>query len=186
MNPIRTILLIVALLIGAAPALAQEPCNRNVEPQGGFSICVPQGWTASAREGEKYKLYFAPRGESFVQNINFKEDTSTVSLDQYATAGIAHILKNYASFGATTVTNLTKSSFTTQKGLAGIKATFHAEYKGLMIRTIQYYFHDVGRKIVLTCTGLEADEASLVPVCDRAAKSFQLEAKSSPAKVDSP
>lgn len=183
MSPIRTIMLLGILLACALPVLAQEPCNRNVEPEGGFSICVPQGWTVSHREGEKFKFYFAPPGERFRQNINFKEEASPVALDLYATAGIEHILKNYATFGATTVTNLSKTSFPTDKGLAGIKATFHAEYKALMIRSIQYYFSDVGRKLVLTCTGLEADEATLVPVCDRAAKSFQLEVKTSPTTV---
>ena len=145
---------------------------------------MPQGWTVSEQEGEKFKFYFAPPSERFRQNINFKEEASAIALDLYATAGIEHILKNYATFGASTVTNLSKTSFTTAKGLASVKATFHAEYKGLMIRTIQYYFNDVGRKLVLTCTGLEADEATLVPVCDRAAESFQLEVKRSPTKEE--
>jgi len=181
MSMIRSLLLLGMLLPGASGIAAQEVCKRNLEPQGGFSLCVPDGWTVSEKEGEKYKLFFAPAAERFTANINMKDGVSAMALGDYATAGVDHILKNYTQFGATSVKALTRDSFTAKTGLAGIKATFRVEYKGLLIRTIQYYFSgNAEQKLILTCTLLEADQATLDPVCDRAAKTFQLEAKTPP------
>lgn len=185
MSTIRNLLLLGMLLPGASGVAAQEVCKRNIEPQGGFSFCVPDGWTASEKEGGKYKSLFAPAAEKFTANINMKDDVSAMALGEYATISVDYILKNYAQFGATSVKALTRDSFTTKTGLAGIKATFHAEYKGLLIGTIQYYFSgNPGQKLILTCTVLEADQATLDPVCDRAAKTLQLEEKTSPPKEE--
>jgi len=178
MSIIKSLLLLGVLLTGASGAVAQEVCNRNLEPLGGFSLCVPGGWTASAKEGEKYKLLFAPPAERFTTNINMKDAVSALALGEYATASVDYILKNFPQMS---VKALTKDSFTTQTGLAGFRATFHAEHKGLLIRSIQYYFSgNAEQKLILTCTGLEADQVTLDPVCDRAAKTFQLEAKTPP------
>ena len=138
----RQFLLLVILLCVVSSARAQEACNRHSEPQGGFSLCVPDGWTAQEKEGQKYKLLFAPAAERFVANINMKDDTSAIPLEDYATASVEYIVTNYSKIGATDVKALTRAGFTTEAGLAGIRATFHAEYKGLLVRTIQYYFND--------------------------------------------
>jgi hypothetical protein len=180
---IRTLLLLSMLLTGASGAAAQETCARNVEPQGGFSLCVPDGWTVSEREGEKYKLLFAPPGERFTANINMKDSVSAMALDEYVATSVDYILKNYTQFGATTVKALTRDSFPTKTGVTGIKATFRTEYKGFLIRTIQYYFSGKAtEKLTLTCTLLETDQVTFDPICDRAAKTFQLEEKTIPPK----
>ena len=178
MSIIKSFLLLGILLAGASGVVAQEVCKRNLEPQGGFSICVPDGWTVTTKEGEKYELLFAPPGERFTTNINMKDTVSAVALGEYATASANYILKNFSQMN---VKALTRDSFTTQTGLAGIKATFHAEHKGLLILSIQYYFNgNAEQKLILTCTGLQDDQVTLDPVCDRAAKTFQLEAKTPP------
>lgn len=185
MSMIRGLLLLGMLLPGASGIAAQEVCKRNLEPQGGFSLCVPDGWTVSEREGEKYKLFFAPAAERFTANINMKDVVSARALGEYATASIDHILKNYTQIGITSVKALTRDSFTATTGLVGIKATFRNEYKGLLIRTIQYLFSGhAEQKLILTCTLLETDQATLDPVCDRAAKTLQLEEKTNPPKEE--
>lgn len=185
MSMIKAFVLLGMLGAGALGITGQEQCKRNVEPQGGFSLCVPEGWTVSEKEGEKYKLYFAPAGERFTPNINMKHGVSTMTLDEYATSSVDYILKNYTQFGATSVTALTRETQTTGSGLAFIKLTFRAEYKSLLIRTIQYLTSASPQdKLILTCTALEADQVNMDPVCDRAAKSLQLEEKASPPKVE--
>jgi len=183
MKFIRSLSIVWLLFSGVVFVAAQEPCNRSLEPEGGFSLCVPEGWEVTKKEGEKYKLYFAPAGERFTANINIKVGESTLALDDYATASVDHILKNFRTFGPTDVKALTKNSFSTRGGLAAIKATFHVEYKEIVIRSIQYYFSDADRKLVLTCTLPDADAATMEPVCDRAAKSFQLIETTNPSKV---
>ena len=51
MSMIRSLLLLGMLLPGASGIAAQEVCKRNIEPRGGFSLCVPDGWTVSEKEG---------------------------------------------------------------------------------------------------------------------------------------
>lgn len=182
MSIIRSLLLLSILLSGASGVAAQEVCKRNLEPQGGFSLCVPDGWTVTDREGEKYKLFFAPAGERFTANINMKDAASTMELEEYAAASSDYILKNFTQYA---VKALTRTSVITKTGLPGIKATFHAEHQGLPIRTMQYYFNgQPGVKLILTCTALEADQVTFDPVCDRAAKTLQLEQKADSPKPE--
>jgi hypothetical protein len=185
MSMIRSLLFVGILLCAASSAFAQGVCKRNVEPEGGFSLCVPDGWTAEVQEGQKYRILYAPRAERFTANINMKDDASEVALEDYVTANVDYIVENYAKVDATDVKALAKSDFTSDTGLVGIKATLHAEYKGLLIRTLQYYFNGKpGQKLLLTCTALEADQVRLDVVCDRAAKSLKLEARTNPVKPE--
>ena len=51
--------------------------------------------------------------------------------------------------------------------------------------TVQYYFSaNPGQKLLLTCTFLEAEQVTVDPVCDRAAKTVQLEEKTNPPKEE--
>jgi hypothetical protein len=43
------------ILFSLSIGWAQENCKRNLEPQGGFSLCIPEGWSVQATEGEKFK-----------------------------------------------------------------------------------------------------------------------------------
>jgi hypothetical protein len=185
MSMIRNLALLGMLLLGASSTVAQEACKRNIEPQGGFSLCVPDGWTASEKEGQKYKFLFAPTAATFTANINMKDEMSASPVEEYATNNADYILKNYMQFGASGVKALTRDSFITKTGLPGFRIAFHTEYKGLLLRTIQYYFNgSLGQKLVLTCTVVEADQVTLDPVCDRAAKTLQLEGKTNPPKEE--
>jgi len=162
----------------ALTGFAQSVCNRHVEPAGGFSMCVPEGWSVqqSLSEGQKYKSIFAPRDPRFTANLNFRDEANTSSLDDYVAAGIKGILASVEKLGATSIKLVSQDSFTTTSGMLGARVILRTEYKGYLIRTIQYLFNGgPDRKLVVTCTELEADQATLDPVFDRAAKSFQLE-----------
>src|SRR5687767_1709387 len=67
---------------------AQQVCHRHIEPAGGFSICIPEGWATQEKEGQKFKLLFGPRGQVFTANINFKDEVDPRPLRDYATAAI--------------------------------------------------------------------------------------------------
>lgn len=156
---------------------AQDSCQRHVEPAGGFSICAPAGWETREKEGLKFKLLFGTPGQYFTPNINFKDDKDSRLINDYATAGVDYILKNYEQVGASSVKLVTQEPFTTASGASGIRVALRAEYKGLLIRTLQYYFNGKGddQKILVTGTALEVDQVTLDPIFDRAAKSFRLE-----------
>ena len=156
---------------------AQDSCQRHLESAGGFSICAPVGWETMEKEGQKFKILFGTKGQYFTPNINFKDDTDPRLVNDYATAGVDYILKHYADVGATSVKLVTQEPFTTASGAAGVRVALRAEFKGLVIRTLQYYFNGKGedQKVLVTGTALEADQATLDPIFDRAAKSFRLE-----------
>lgn len=160
----------------ALNGLAQTPCKRHAEVLGGFSFCPPPGWTVMEKEGQKYQIIFGPRGETFTPNINVKDEANDYPLAAYVDASVKAILANYQTIGATSVKLLEQTNFTTTNRSPGIRAAFRTEYKGILIRTMQYYFNGkAGQKLVVTCTSLEADKATLDPLFDSAMKTFRVD-----------
>lgn len=166
----------VVVVIGARCLSAQPNCNRHVEPQGGFSICIPDGWASREKENEKFKFLFGQPSDDFAPNLNFKEEMSTLALSDYVAAGVRNILANKEKIGATSIEPLGQSDFTTDSGMRGIRAVFQVLYKGYLVRTIQYYF-DAGnsRKLIVTGTSLDKNKEVFDRVFDQAAKSFRLD-----------
>jgi hypothetical protein len=155
---------------------AQDLCQRQVEPVGGFSICIPEGWRVKEQEGQKFKLLFGTPGQYFTPNINFKDSVDPRSINDYATAAIEYLLEHYKDVGADSVKFVKQEPFPTTSGVSGVKASYRAEFKGLLIRSVQYYLNGKGdQKLIMTATALEVDQATLDPIFDRAAKSFRLE-----------
>lgn len=178
MNNIRTALLVVSMILpGACSVAGQETCKRHVESQGGFSICIPYGWTVEVQEGQKYKQLFAPAAEQLTPNINFKDDTDSRSVDDYATVSVKYILDHIKeNVGVTDVKLLSQDHFVTASAIPGIRVVFRSEYKGLVVRTVQYYFSgSPNQKFILTGTALDKDQAVFDSIFDSAAKSFRFE-----------
>ena len=172
----RTVTVLALLLIAAAVASAQETCKRDVEPQGGFSLCVPDGWSVETKENQKFKMLFAPAAETFTANINMKDDDSSQALTGYVDASIKEILSNPPAISATSIKLVGRTDFATASGLTGERVAFETEYKGLLIRTIQYYLDDgKNRKFLVTGTCLVKDKDTFDSVFERAAKSFRQE-----------
>ncbi|MDX6577532.1 MAG: hypothetical protein QOE96_3485 [Blastocatellia bacterium] len=175
MKFVRSVVAGLALILfSLSVGVAQETCKRNIEPLGGFSLCVPDGWSVQAREGEKFKMIFGPAAETFTANINIKNENSTFSLPDYAGASIKTVLAN--TVGATSIKLVRWTDFSSTSGLAADRAVFEVEYKGLQITSIQYYFvAGSNKKFVLTGTCLLKDKDAFENLIERAAKSFRLE-----------
>jgi hypothetical protein len=160
----------------ALNGFAQTPCQRHVEPLGGFSLCPPDGWSLKEQEGQKYKIIYGERGAAFTPNINVKDEATSYPLVDYVSASVRSVLNNYEKIGATSIKLLEQANFMTTDRTAGVRVAFRTEYKGLLIRTLQYYFDGKpGQKLVITCTALEEDKATLDPLFDRAMKTFRLD-----------
>jgi hypothetical protein len=172
----RVSLALLFVLLLALNALAQTPCQRHAEALGGFSFCPPAGWTAVEKEEQKYKIHFGPRAAVFTPNINVKDEATTYTLAAYAEASVKAIEGNYQTIGATSVKRVEQANFLTNAGMPGIRVAFLTEYKGILIRTVQYYFNGrPGQKLIVTCTSLEEDKAKLDPLFDSAMKTFRLD-----------
>lgn len=170
------ILLIICVTLIAARGLAAQNCTRHVEPQGGFSICIPDGWTAQDSQNEKFKMLFGPRVDGFTPNTNFRDEVSTAPLSTYVAAGIKNILASTEKLGATSIELLGQSDFTTDSGMRGTRAVFQTLFKGAVIRTIQYYFDaGNGRKLIVTGTSLDKNKEVFDRFFDRNTKTFRLE-----------
>ncbi len=156
--------------------LAQTPCQRHAEAIGGFSFCPPAGWIVAAQEGQKYKIVHRERSTTFTPNINVKDETTDYTLPEYVSVSIKTITTGYESIGATSIKLLDQTNFTTANRTSGIRVSFRTEYKGLLIRTLQYYFNGKpGQKLIVTCTFLEEEKAALDPLFDSTLKTFQLD-----------
>lgn len=169
---------ITTIFLFVTGSSAQETCNRHSEPAGGFSMCVPTGWTVEARESSTFKVLFAPRSTVFTANINFRSIvlSQAYPLSEFAAAAGKKAVESAKEFGATSTKFLDQSEFVTGR-LKGIRIRLLSEFKGLMIATWQYLFVGKDGKtiLVVTCTGLDSDRASLDPLFDRTVKTFQLD-----------
>jgi hypothetical protein len=167
---------IAAVILACAAYTAAQPCTRHEEPDGGFSICIPEGWTVRETPTSKFKSLFAPKLDGFSPNINFRQELTSKTLTDYVSAGVALVMATKEKIGLTSIEPLGQSDFKTDSGLKGIRVIFKSDYKGIMVRTTQYYF-DAGndRKLVITATALDQHKAVFDVVFERAAKSFQLQ-----------
>jgi hypothetical protein len=171
---IQFTLVAFVIFVGAHGVTAQN-CIRHVEMQGGFSVCIPDSWTVREEQNEKYKQIVGQPSDGFTPNINFREETTTMSLSSYVAAGVKNILASTEKLGATSIEPLGQSDFTTEAGLRGIRAVFQTMFKGFLVRTIQYYFDaGDGRKFIITSTSLDKNKEVFDRVFDRNAKSFRL------------
>ena len=172
----KTAFATMVFLLVTVNVRAQDSCQRHVEPAGGFSICTPEGWRVKEQEGQKFKFIFGPPGQHFTANLNFKETNVSASISEFASFSVNYLLEHYKETGAESVKLIKQEPFPTASGVPGVKASFKAEFKGLLIRSVQYYLSGTGdQKLILTATALEVDHAIIDPIFDRAAKSFRLE-----------
>jgi hypothetical protein len=170
----RGVVVLGLSLIAISSGLAQETCKRDVEP--GLSLCVPIGWSVETKADQKFKTFFAPPAETFTANINLRDDTSSASLKSYVDESIKLVLSNPPEIGAASIKLVGETDFATASGLNGNKVVFETEYKGLLIRTIQYYLEGgQNHKFIVTGTCLVKDKDTFDSVFERAAKSFQVE-----------
>jgi hypothetical protein len=170
----RSLVVLGLLLLCFSSGLAQETCKRDVEP--GFSVCVPDGWSVETKADQKFKSFFAPAAETFTTNINFRDDASSASLTSYVADSIKQILSNPPTIAATSIKLVGWTDFATASGLSGNRVAFETEYKGLLVRTVQYYLEaGQNRKLIVTGTCLVKDKVTFDSVFERAAKSFRVE-----------
>jgi len=170
----RSVAVLGLTLIAISSGLAQETCKRNVE--AGVSLCVPDGWTIETKPDQKFKVFFAPAAETFTANINLKDDTSSASLASYVADSIKQILSNPPTIAATSIKLVAWTDFASASGVRGSRAVFETEYKGLLIRTIQYYLEaGENHKVIVTGTCLLKDKDTFDSVFERAAKSLRLD-----------
>jgi hypothetical protein len=150
---------IVLLLLFCATYSKAQPCTRHTEVEGGFSVCLPEGWETRKKPNDKFTTLYGPRTEGFTPNLNFKDELSKLTLRAYVAAGIDTILASKDKFGATSIESLGQTNFSTATSLTGIRVVFRAEFKGTMLRLIQYCFDlGNGRKLILTATGLDKNK----------------------------
>lgn len=177
MTRIARYLLLTILIVVVANSISAQTCTRHTELQGGFSLCIPDGWVVREKKPDaKYRSLFGPMSNGFAPNINFRDEMSDLKLSAYVAEGIKLVLASTQKIGATSIEPLGQSDFITDSGIRGIRAIFQTLYKGILVRTTQYYFPaGSNRKIIVTCTGLDNNKEVFDRVFDRTVKSFRLE-----------
>jgi hypothetical protein len=171
---IRILLAGAMLLSVTAIAAAQKACERYSELGVPFSICPPAGWVISARTGEQFKIFTAPGAGTFRPNVNFREEASSSSLDDYVDAAAKLVLSGAEKLGAASINLKSRSAFETDAGAKGVKLVFLVDFRGNLIRITQYLFNGrFGYKLVMTCTA--GEDAQLDSFFDASAKSLIIE-----------
>src|SRR5436190_2192033 len=163
------------MLACALSALAQETCTRHMEAAGGFSYCLPAGWTVQEYPGQKFKVVTGPTSEVFTANINVQANNNTAELRSYADAGIKAYLANGGSLGKNNLSLAGRSEFITDSGEKADKAVFRVEHKGMMVLVLQYVVDTGKGKLHFTGTTLESEKGVNEKLFDAAMKTFKIE-----------
>jgi hypothetical protein len=171
----RTSLLFsLCLAFLAVPGFAQKDCVKYVDTTGGFSFCVPEGWTLTVQPGQKFKVVMGPASQFFVANINIQVNKNTTELRSYADAGIKAYLASKSPIGAQNLTLLSRSDFLTDSKERADKAVFREEYQGKVLVIIQYVIDTGTGKLHLAGTTLAAERNVNEKLFDASMKTFEL------------
>lgn len=169
------LVLFASLMFATAAYTAAQSCTRHFESQGGFSICIPDGWVVKEQQGEAYKMLFGEPSDGFAPNVNVKEGISDLEINAFVAAGIEWMLANKEKIGVTSIQVQGQSDFVTDAGVRGVRVAFLSEYKGLWVRSIQYILPaSPTRKLVVTGTSLDKNKEVFDRILDRSAKSFRI------------
>jgi hypothetical protein len=170
---IKGLPLVFMTLFFGVPAVCQEKCRAHVESDAGFSFCPPRGWTEA--NDQKPIFFRGPASEGFVPNFNMRTEASDSPLPVYLAATQRSILGHPERLGVSSIVLVEQTEFATRSPAAGFKVIYRSEYKGMIVRSLQYLFDGKsGQKVILTCTVLERDAKTFDQVCDAAARTFQI------------
>ncbi|MDE1172011.1 MAG: hypothetical protein PW734_12530 [Verrucomicrobium sp.] len=159
-------LLFLFTLLLAASAQAQVVANPNV----GFAYTAPPGWSIRQLPGISNPVALGPVADKFSPNINVVDEAFAGSLEEY-------VAKNKQAFKQTfpDASGWKESSFSNDSGLKGVKAAVRDTQENRKLRQIFYFFSGKqGRMIVVTCTALVDDDASLA-LFDKVLQTFQVD-----------
>lgn len=174
--PVVALLTVAFTLACRAQEGAQATCKRHAEPEGGFSFCPPEGWEMAQDSRLKFKTAVGPYSDGHTPNISVIKVNSPEPLGEFVSVAIQHYPASAERLGAEYIKMLGRSEFTTHSKQKGIKLAFLSESRGLLLRTIQYFFSGKGDdKFLITCTALEKGIEALGPFCDRSIETLQID-----------
>ncbi len=164
---------LIALLIVLCSGCGKKPflAGRLQQPSGSFSYVTPDDWFRTRLAGIDFVIVSTKDDYGIKPNI-FVEGIFPQS---QLTNTIALVLEeNSNTLRAYEVE--TKSDFTTQSGLSGIKiSASHETKQNLPLATFQYLIQDTDRVISITCTCANAVKSTYEPIFDSAMNSLQPE-----------
>jgi len=112
----------------------------------------------------------------FGANLNVKDGMTNASNDEVVVAALIALFAENEKPGPEakkiSLVGLTKVS--TISGLKGSRIVLQTEYKGWLIRTIQFLIDLPDRKLILTGTSLVSDKSTIDPLFDGVARSVKL------------
>jgi hypothetical protein len=166
----------VFVLALALSGFAQATCTRHTEIAGGYSFCPPAGWAVEESPGQKFKIVMGPVGNVFTPNINVQSSDSTIALSAYADAAVKAILESVGDkvVGASNIDLVSRTAFTTDSKLTGIKVVFRTNFQGIVIYSAQYMFDTGKGKLLVTGTSLESEKEANGKLFDAALKTFKI------------
>ena len=175
-NKTRHVVFLAALLAGCViSAGAQKLGPRVSDAVTGVSVEPPAGWISKLNDKSETVIHESGGG-GFAANMNFKSEKNAWSLTDYANVGTKYILDHYKDIGTDSTTLVSRTSFTTAKKVAGIRAIFVSVFKGFTVRSTQYYFAGSGdNRYIVTFTALDADNKVNDKLFDKSAKTFTID-----------
>lgn len=153
----------------SADSTSELLASRYAFEDGGFSIQPPKDWEAKDI-GAKYLAFVDQSKTDFAPNINFVVEEYSGSLEDYTQANIKTLESIFKVMKI-----VSQSDFTTLGGLEGQKLVVNDEQAGTKLQQTFYLFElSKTKKIVVTCTNLEANAADTSALFEESASTFKV------------
>lgn len=164
------ILLLTAALLFFHNVHAEE-IKRVVETTGGFSYIPAKGWTVQEFPGMKFKVVQFPPSNGFASNLNFVDEKSPSTLEEYADRNIASLTQLLPGFQL-----LDRIETKTSAGVPMVKIRSHSH---LMERDLFQVFYlletSPGNKLIITGSSLREFASRDEPAFDAMVSSVEIE-----------
>jgi hypothetical protein len=159
----------VILTFLAAAAIA------GIIDEGSFTYKLPDKWIAKKVFFLKYRVIYTPGTGDFPSTINIVDVKWDGTAGEYSEENTKKLEKSLKLFRV-----VDKGELTTDDGLKASMTRFTCEHEKTLIRQTQYFFKNIGRIYIITCTSEAADEAQFDSLFEKCVKTFSFKDKKNP------
>jgi hypothetical protein len=150
----------------------QEAGDRVTLDSHGCSLRIPRGWTQKAG-AQNSAMFVAPPDSGYVANFSVMSEPFAGSLREYADANVASVKS-----AAPQAVFKGDTPFATENGASSFEAAFTNKMNDLELAQAMYFFDGPsGRKILVTTTAQQKDDAELKPLFEACIKTLAVTAK---------
>ncbi len=131
---------------------------------------VPEGWVADEAPGSEYLATFAPEHDGFRSNLVVVKEDSELDLEEYTRVSYRELIDE---LGVDIIDD--PAPLTTASGVEGRRLEFTHDVFHIPLRQVFYVYDGGPYYVLLVCSAHDSQAELMLPTCDAAAKTVQID-----------